>query len=59
MKVSGNIDSYKLENSMLMPFGNGHLFFPVKTAIGKVIKKEKGYWVKIILFESISSNPSR
>lgn len=52
MQVSGNIDSYKLENSMLMPFGNEQLFFPVKVAIRKAIKKEEGDWVKIILFEN-------
>jgi len=52
MQVSGNIDSYKLENSMLLPFGNGQLFLPVKVARRKAIKKEEGDWVKIILFEN-------
>lgn len=50
MKVNGSIDGYSLDNSTLMPFGNGQLFIPVKAEIRKSIKKESGDWVRIILF---------
>lgn len=51
MKVYGKIDSFKLENYKLMPFGNGLLFLPVNAKIRKVIHKEAGDYVHIQLFE--------
>lgn len=56
MRVTGKIDDYLLDGVKLMPFGNGQLFLPVKTAIRKQIKKEEGDWVKIILFMEEESN---
>ena len=34
-----------------MPMGDGQLFLPVKAAIRKVIKKEAGEWVQVILYK--------
>ena len=50
VKVKGSIDGYEIKNHKLMPMGKGQLFLPVKAAIRKVIKKEAGDWVEIILY---------
>lgn len=50
VQVKGSIDGYPLAKYKLMPMGNGKLFLPVKAAIRKVIKKEAGDLVRIILF---------
>lgn len=47
VKVRGKIDFYRLESYKLMPMGNGKLFFPVKAAIRKVIRKQAEDFVKI------------
>ena len=52
MQVYGQIDGYILENFKLMPFGKGQLFLPVKAEIRKIIQKEAGDWVKVILFDN-------
>ena len=49
VKVSGFIDSFKLNQVKLMPLGNGKLFLPVKADIRKKIKKEAGDHVDITL----------
>jgi hypothetical protein len=56
MRVSGKIDEYKLDQVKLMPFGDGTLFLPVKSAIRKEIKKEEGDRVRIILYKEDDSN---
>ena len=48
--VRGSIDGFELRHYKLMPMGNGKLFLPVKAAIRKVIKKEAGDWVRVILY---------
>lgn len=49
VKVKGTIDGYEIKSYHLMPMGNGQLFLPVKTAIRKVIKKEAGSYVTVVL----------
>ena len=49
VKVNGSIDTYKLNHYKLMPMGGGKLFLPVKAAIRKLIKKEAGEYVHIII----------
>ncbi|MCR9251413.1 MAG: YdeI/OmpD-associated family protein [bacterium] len=49
VKVKGSIDGYELKQYKLMPMGEGRLFLPVKAAIRKVIKKEAGDFVNIVL----------
>jgi hypothetical protein len=48
--VRGSIDGYELSHYKLMPMGGGKLFLPVKAAIRKVIKKEAGDTVNIVLY---------
>ncbi|MCB0840147.1 MAG: DUF1905 domain-containing protein, partial [Bacteroidetes bacterium] len=55
VKVKGSIDGYELKQYKLMPMGGGRLFLPVKAAIRKKIKKEKGDSVHIILY--LDENP--
>ncbi len=50
VKVRGSIDGYEIKQYNLMPIGNGNLFLPVKAAIRKVIKKEAGDTVHVILY---------
>jgi hypothetical protein len=50
VKVKGTIDGFKINKYHLMPFGNGHLFLPVRSEIRKKIKKQEGDYVRIILF---------
>lgn len=50
VKISGQIDDYKLENVSLMPMKNGNLFLPVKAEIRKRIGKEAGAWVDLVLY---------
>lgn len=50
VKVRGSIDGYEIKQYNLMPIGNGNLFLPVKAAIRKIIKKEAGDAVHVILY---------
>lgn len=50
VKVKGSIDGYPIEKFHLMPMGNGQLFLSVKAEIRKIIKKQAGDTVHIILF---------
>ena len=56
VKVSGKIDDYEFKNHTLMPMGNGTLFFSVKAAIRKKIKKEAGDYVHLILYTDQAVN---
>lgn len=49
-KVRGFIDDYELSDYNLMPFGNGSLFLPVKSQIRKLIGKNEGDWVHVVLY---------
>jgi hypothetical protein len=49
VKVSGSIDNFEIKNYHLMPMGDGTLFLPVKGEIRKVIGKEAGDMVHIVL----------
>ncbi len=53
-KVCGSIDDYEISAYHLMPMGNKKLFLPVKKAIRKVIKKEVGDYVEVILYDDTS-----
>ena len=48
--VSGRIDSYEVENVKLWPMGNGKSFMPVKADIRKIIKKNEGDEVQVVLY---------
>lgn len=50
VKVRGTIDGYEISKYHLMPMGNGHLFLPVKADIRKVIGKQEGDKVHIVLY---------
>lgn len=50
-RVKGSIDTYSFENYRLMPMGNGQLFLPVKADVRKMIKKEAGDSVYVVLYE--------
>lgn len=54
LTVKGTVDGYVLNQFKLMPMGNGKLFLPVKKAIRKVIGKEAGDTVKVILYNDSS-----
>ncbi len=53
LKVSGTIDSYQITNINLAPMGGGRMFLPVNADIRKVIRKEEGDSVHIILYADI------
>lgn len=50
VKVSGSIDGFEITKANLMPMGDGSLFLPVKSQIRKIIKKEEGDTVHVILY---------
>jgi hypothetical protein len=49
-KVKGTIDHFEISKYHLMPMGDGNLFLPVKKEIRKIIGKEEGDYVKVILY---------
>ena len=55
LTVKGFIDSYQLKHYKLMPMGNGKLFLPVKASVRKLIQKQAGDTIKVILYEDNSS----
>lgn len=55
-RVKGSIDQFSFENYRLMSMGNGQLFLPVKSDIRKIIKKEAGDEVYIVLYEDDFAN---
>ncbi len=54
VKVKGFIDSYELKQYKLMPMGNKRLFLPVKAAIRKIINKQEGDYINVILYSDES-----
>lgn len=50
LKVRGTIDSVSIEQYKLMPVKGGGLFFPIKTALRKTLKKEAGDTVRVIFY---------
>ena len=50
VQVRGTIDGYPIKQYKLMSAGNGSLFLPLKKDIRKVIKKEAGDWIHLILY---------
>lgn len=50
VRVKGSIDGYEIKGFNLMPMKNGNMFLPVKAEIRKVIKKEEGDYVHVILY---------
>ena len=54
VQVRGSIDGYMLSQYKLMPMGEGRLFLPVKADIRKIIGKQAGDWVHVILYEDNS-----
>jgi len=49
LKVKGSIDGIEIKKYHLMPMGDGKLFLPVKAAIRKLIRKQAGDVVHIVL----------
>lgn len=60
VKVKGRIDHYELTDCNLMSMATGQLFLPVKAQIRKIIKKQEGDWVTVVLYadESALAIPS-
>ena len=56
-KVRGFIDNYEVSGLHLMPMGKGQLFLPVKAGIRKVINKQAGELVKLVLFATEKTAP--
>lgn len=50
VRVKGLIDDYEISQYNLFPLKDGNFFLPVKAAIRKVIRKEAGDTVKVVLF---------
>jgi len=50
VKVRGTIDGYEIKKFNLMPSGNGKLFLSVRAEIRKVIRKQAGDIVHIVLY---------
>lgn len=50
VQVSGSIDGFTLTRYKLMPMGDGKLFLPVRAEIRKVIGKNEGDRVHVILY---------
>ncbi|MHB1277634.1 MAG: DUF1905 domain-containing protein [Bacteroidia bacterium] len=50
VKVKGTIDGYAINDFSLAPMKGGQLFLPVKAAIRKIINKQAGDYVKVVLF---------
>ena len=48
--VKGNVDNYPIQQYNLMPMGDRRMFFPINATIRKIIKKEAGDYVKIVLY---------
>ncbi len=48
-QVSGKIDDHSFEKKHLMPLGDGSLFLPISKDIRKVIKKEAGDPINLLL----------
>jgi hypothetical protein len=48
--VKGTIDGIAIKKYHLMPSGNGNLFLPVKASIRKIINKEAGDMVDVVLY---------
>lgn len=49
-KVKGTIDGYAISKYNLMPMGEGVLFLPVKAEIRKMIGKQAGDYVHVVLY---------
>ncbi|GAB5551171.1 MAG: YdeI/OmpD-associated family protein [Saprospiraceae bacterium] len=54
VQVKGAVDAYTFQQVKLMPMGNGQLFFPVKATIRKLIGKQAGDTVHLLLFYDLS-----
>jgi len=53
LKVTGFIDNYDLGQTKLMPLKGGGLFLPVKAAIRKVLRKEAGDTIALLLYADL------
>jgi hypothetical protein len=51
LKIRGKIDAYEFSNAHLVPLGNGNVFLAVKSEIRRIIKKQAGDIVHIVLYE--------
>lgn len=50
VRVKGLVDDVEITSYNLFPMKNGKLFFPIKAAIRKKIKKAAGDWIKVVLY---------
>jgi hypothetical protein len=50
VRVRGSIDGHEISNYHLMPSGKGTLFLSVKAEIRKIIQKQAGDYVHIVLY---------
>lgn len=51
VRVRGSIDNFEIKGYHLMPMVKGKMFLPVKAEIRKMIKKQAGDTVRVILYE--------
>jgi hypothetical protein len=49
LRVKGSIDGHPILHYHLMPLGNGNLFLPVKAALRKILNKQEGDPVHVVL----------
>lgn len=50
VRVRGWIDTNEIKGYHLMPMGNGHLFLPVKAGIRRIIGKQAGDYIQVVLY---------
>jgi hypothetical protein len=48
-RVKGSFDDYKFEKVALLPAGDGDFIIPIKTPIRKMLGKEEGSTIKVVL----------
>ncbi len=48
-RVKGSFDDYKFEKVALLPVGGGDFIIPIKSPIRKVLGKEEGSAIKVVL----------
>ena len=52
VRVNGKIDQVEIRNMKLLPKGDGTLFLPVKKEIRRILRKEAGEFVRLVIYES-------
>ena len=48
-RVKGSFDSYTFEKVAMLPMGEGSFIIPIKTPVRKILGKEEGATIKVVL----------